>query len=119
MGVLFILIGTVYKVSATYTNFAGSADWIYRRVSEVNKKSNTSYNAHIDWVTSDKGNHREYFQIAGGSRNPIYAIKVIEGKALGDQTVETDAHKNDNCYLYASRENVIDPNTYITGTWQP
>lgn len=120
IGCLSLIVGA----SATQTfasfehEFAGSIKYNVRLLSMPAVKNNDSYNSGINWTTSSRGNHRLIVQIRD-KNGYILGGKTIENKNQGDVLFRTTCSQNVSYQLYGARENIIDPETYVKGTWRP
>ena len=119
IGVLTIASGTSV-FAATTQSFAGSTrgdSW--QRVSASEVKKTTTNNPWVNWTYSDRGNtHRQWFTIVpkGASNGVGEVLLGGYGKAnfLGHK-----AKLNSSYYLKSKREHIVDPGTYVSGTWSP
>lgn len=115
---IIIGLGTIANVHAATKDFSGSASFSAGRVSASNTKTNTSYNSVVNWKTSDQGTHKMWFRIRN-SNEDLRGSVLIGGTGYGDTTFETDCKNGYYYYLWANREHIFNPTTYVTGTWRP
>lgn len=99
-------------------DFAGFTDpWGYAKVSASCRKSNSDSLAYINWMTSSQSSHKQWFYMvdtntSAGSKaqllNYLNAHTYYPGHTFGHYFE-----------LKSKREHVIDPQTYVTGYWNP
>ena len=117
--ICFLMLG-LFRVNtfATYHDFAGSTTYAFHKVSSGYQKDNTSYLMHIKWTyTDDSRYHKMWFSVLTSTK--IEHSRFLLTEMNVDKTFDTSAKKGDTNYLWARREHIIDPGTYIKGRWQP
>lgn len=118
--IMSILISGFFmcNAQATYQYFGGSTNFYYDVVSSSNLKQDDYLRAYVKWdYSSSTTSHKEWFQVVDWKNND-------RGKGILNYKTEGYIYENDTAsgyeyYLRASRENLIDPNTYVSGTWEP
>lgn len=103
---------------ADYKNFSGSAGYNYKKVGTENAKNNYQYLAGVNWTYSEKENHKEWFQIRNSNGEGRGTV-LINRPNTGIEYFDTTAKYGYDYTLWASREHIINPSTYVSGTWQP
>ena len=116
--VALVAIGTKLNVRADYTSFAGSAGYSAAKVSTANAKNNHEYLAGVNWTSSDHSGHKMWFRIRN-SNNEERGNILINRPGNGVKYLEVTTRYGYNYWLYANREHIINPSTYVQGTWQP
>ncbi|HET6784941.1 MAG TPA: hypothetical protein VFH18_02830 [Erysipelotrichaceae bacterium] len=114
---MFISILTT-NVFADYKSFGGSAGFLYATVSSPNAKNNTDPNAGIKWNYSSYSNHKMWFRIINSDGSARGSV-LLTTTSSTTQYFATTATNGYDYTLQAHRENIIDPSTYVSGTWQP
>lgn len=108
-------------VSASYSNgFSGSAGYGYQDMSDyVTKVTSDDVKIGVNWNYTDEGDHKEWFNVVNNN-----------GESRGKMLIESCDGENHpfslsstvysyNYKLQAGREHIIDPTTYVSGTWRP
>lgn len=116
--IVAIFFFTAIEVKADYKGFAGSAGYQPRKVGDKNMKNNYQYLAGINWQDSDHTNHKMWFRIRNYNGEERGSV-LISRPGNGTTYLRTDATNGYYYYLYANREHIVNPSTYVTGTWQP
>jgi|GEM_PF-1081974 len=117
--ILLCLITFTQGINASYHGFAGSAGYSYRKVGDANPKDNHGYLGGIRWQSSDHSGHKEWFVIKN-SQGAIRSSEILINRPSSETTyVNVTTTYGYYYYLYASREHLGNPYTYVTGTWQP
>lgn len=115
---LLLLVLFAIPVGADYLNFGGTAGFGFSKVSMDNTKNNYEYLAGIDWQESDHSDHKMWFEIRN-SNNESRGKILINRPGKGKEYFDTTAKNGHYYYLYASREHIFNPVTYVSGNWQP
>lgn len=116
--VAVIAVVTGFNVRADYKDFAGSAGFSQARVSESNTKNNNEYLAGVNWKTSDRSGHKMWFRIKNSNGEERGRI-LINRPGNGVSYFDTTGRNGYYYWLYANREHLGNPSSYVTGTWQP
>lgn len=116
--VLVVTMMSIVNVKANYNGFGGSAGFTYAQVSSQNTKDNYQYLAGINWTYSSYSNHKMWFQIRN-SNGDNRGEKLLSGTSSNTVYFNTTAEYGHYYYLYAHREHIVNPSTYVSGTWQP
>lgn len=109
---------TISNARADYKGFAGSTKYSYEKVGTENAKNNYQYLAGVNWTESDHSNHKEWFQIRNSNGEDRGTV-LINRPNTGVVYFDTTAKYGYDYTLWASREHIINPSTYVKGTWQP
>ncbi len=115
---LVLVVSAGINVRADYLGFAGTAPSSWTNVSQLNGKNNNEYLAGVNWKTSQYSGHRMWFRIVNAEGQDRGKV-LIERPGNGVKYLRTTASNGYVYRLQAKRENLWDPKTYITGTWQP
>lgn len=116
--VAVIAVVTGINVRADYKDFAGSAGFTQSRVSTSNTKNNNEYLAGVNWKESDHSGHKMWFRIKNSNGEERGRI-LINRPGNGVSYLDTTARNGFYYWLYANREHLGNPETYVKGTWQP
>ncbi len=122
MGLFFCMatiftLGT-FSIHAQYKNFSGSAGFTQKKVGTQNTKENYEYLSGVNWKKSDHKDHKMWFTIKN-SDGVQRGRQLINRPGNGTTYFETNCKYGYYYYLYANREHLGNPNTYVSGTWQP
>ncbi len=113
------LIGTMIIPAKAYqTGFVITEDWTYSDKSTGNYKQDTSLAAYVEWQTSNKASHNEWFQVIdanGTVVGPEVLFTYLQARFIAENSLDfTNPY-----YLRARREHIINPYTCVTGIWEP
>ena len=119
IGILTIASG-VSVFAATTQDFAGTTrgdSWQRVSISEV--KKTTTGNPWVNWTYSEHRNtHRQWFTIVPkGASNGVGEV-LLGGYGKAD-FLGHGAYSGGSYYLKSKREHIVDPGTYVSGTWSP
>ena len=114
---VFCLMTMNHVGAVNYVDFGGSVDVDYRVVSSPYKKADTYNWAVVKWNYSNQHSHTMWFKVVdpNGARAGSSLFEYKESKGFST----SGTYKGMNCRLYAGRENLWDPWTYVSGTWAP
>lgn len=105
-------------VFALTNTFGGTTTSSYRSVALRTQKTNNYNYTEVDWITSDRASHNQYFKM----RNVTLGVDAAAGRLtyLGRGRIEGPNMSSGYYYDFMSRrEHIIDPSTYISGTFTP
>lgn len=106
-------------IKAGYSNkFDGSVGYFTGDVSGyVTKYTSTSTKGGINWNYTDEGDYRQWFIVANS--NNANRGEVLLQKCDGmNHSIPTSTTHSYYYKLRSHRENIVDPNTNVRGTWQ-
>ena len=108
-------------VSASYSNdFSGSAPSSYRDMSDyVTKVTSTDTKIGVNWNYTDEGSHREWFRVVNSDGAVRGQMRIDSCDGVNHPFSDSSTVYSYYYKLQARRENPIDPNTHVSGTWRP
>lgn len=105
-------------VFALTNTFGGMTTSSYSSVASRTQKTNNYDYTEVDWITSDRASHNQYFKMF----NVTLGVDAAAGRFtyLGRGRI-TGPNMSSGYYytLMSRREHIIDPRTYISGTFTP
>lgn len=115
-----LLIAGVIGTSANAMNsfgFAGSAasGWAYVTNPSTNYlKDNGNGNFAVGWTYSNQSSHKMWFRLVNsdGASRGSGCLSYLSTAAIS-----TSASRGYYYWLQAKREYIVDPSTYVSGTW--
>lgn len=125
LALLFLIVISiglnVSAVEARYIrDFNGVADSLWARVTDKNTKNmkdNTRTYAVVNWdYSSQKGAHNMWFRVVNSNNEDrgTTLVPYLERKEFSTSATHTHYY-----WLLARRENGVDPETRVKGTWTP
>lgn len=117
--VLLFVIGIGHGINAKYTNFnIVSGGNSFTRDYRVNTKTNTVKKSYVIWKKSNKKNHKQWFRVVDGNGKIKLSMRLsnVSTKAVSGKSTTENKKKY---YIESKRENLFDPATTVSGTWQP
>lgn len=96
-------------------SFGGGAKSDYVRVSPPTSKTNSKTYTTVQWVYSDRSSHNMWFGLYSGDTLINQALLKYRTTA----SFPTYANYGSTYHLRARREHIINPLTYVSGTWIP
>lgn len=112
------VVVSAIDVQADYAGFAGSAGFSPTMVSTQNTKNNYQYLSGVRWDRSSHSNHKMWFRVRNSNGEERGSILVNRPDQV-TYFFDTDCKYGYYYWLYANREHLINPSTYVEGVWQP
>ncbi|AUB53681.1 hypothetical protein IGJ19_002533 [Enterococcus sp. DIV1368b] len=108
-----LLLNFTKRVEAE--SFGGTTAYTYTAVSANVTKTSSSATTYVNWNSSNQKSHKQWFALyQNGSRKGQGLFNYLTNSAFpGNGSAGSTVH------LASQRENIIDPTTYISGTWTP
>lgn len=113
---VLLAIPFVSPVLASASNFAGTVGYDYAKVSSSNKKENDVRLSYFEWAYSDQGSHKLWLRVSNQGKKDSLGTKLTSLYVWGQ--IETNLTQGKYYDLYARREHIINPDTYVSGTWE-
>lgn len=119
VALLFLVGLSMTNVSASMSGFSGSAGYDYEYVSSMKEKTtSTATKVKVKWTHSDTSCNM-WFKC-------VNDVDETRGKSLLTGTSETTKYLSDSSTtkgyhyrLMTSREHILNPTNYVSGTWEP
>ena len=110
------ILKNIYFVNI-YIDIYFTDGWGYAKVSGSCRKSDSDRLAYINWMTSSRSSHKQWFYMVDTNNSA-----GSEAQLLNYLNVRTyyPGHTFGHYFeLKSKREHVIDPETRVTGYWNP
>ena len=108
---------SMMNVSAASTSFGGKAGYGYEKVSSPNIKADSNNLAYVNWTYSDQNSHKMWFKVCKNGYTDSLG-KALVNYQSSDYITTSGTVKGGSYVLYAGREHVVNPETYVSGTWE-
>lgn len=116
VGVIAFFGVSIAKANAQVVDFNISANysWGLDMVHSSLKQNENRYTA-IGWNFSNKSSHKMWFRVVDSAERQIGSAGLFNYKTT--DAIQSNLSIGQNYWLSARRENVIDPVTTVSGTW--
>lgn len=112
-----IFVFETANVSAAQTGFTITANSSYKARSSGNLKVDYNSQAYVNWKSSNKGSHKEWFRVVNSNNVSRSESKLFSYLSAGI-IKENSTEYGFTYYLQARREHIIDPSTTVKGNWE-